>query len=589
MRVTTVEVLRFGTHLLTRDAFSLSDTYFMRQINWVVVDPMHNLYQGTAKWFWKTLEKLGVLKPAILLALDNAVNDLHRPPGLPRMRHKIRSGFSHMTAADWRTWTHFYSEYAMAVAQIDKRYIVVWRMFVTACRKMCVGTIDWDEVGAPGRATSKDIPDAKALLRSFCHHCSMLADSKDMKEDHSLDRHSLTPGWASEFGDAEALAATAAADAKDAGENKDDADRHQNDDHIESEHDEQAEDVEVEAIARKRGPLRDTSAADEPRHSVPPLRDAASSRAGYTMNSPNMHSHQHLVDIVTEFGTAQAFWAWGMERQHAFLKRTPTNRHDIEAQVMKKCLLFSSIRANTFDSEANTSWFKLRWLIADWIRYRNDATHGIKASGCEALPQTKEHMSPGKGSFVFPFSATEYKESKVPVAEPARSGDIPAPKKQPVDIVMAKPWEELLLKHCEDYHLVPPAADKVCTFTTLWMGSTKFVAALRTREELQRCMERTTRLSPKRRRDKKEIGSGLHDLFQHGGGPHLARSRTCFWLHADANTQELGCGQILRFLQFEVVTRARPPRSPAHLAVDRRVERAKQWSISRCLSPVHSP
>lgn len=87
--------------------------------NWVrftVIDPMHNLFLGTAKnvmenvWLNHTKP---LLSDAKLKLIQQRVDQVEFPSSLGRLPNKISISFGGFTADQWKTWTLIVSLYAL--------------------------------------------------------------------------------------------------------------------------------------------------------------------------------------------------------------------------------------------------------------------------------------------------------------------------------------------------------------------------------------------------------------------------------------------------------------------------------------------
>ena len=102
-----------------------------------VVDPMHNLFLGTAKHFFhRFLIENGVLTNKQFDIIQNRINAIVAPPGVGRIPHKIRSAFSGFTADQWKNWTNYFSLITLH-DMLDKEMFECWRHFVLASRVLC--------------------------------------------------------------------------------------------------------------------------------------------------------------------------------------------------------------------------------------------------------------------------------------------------------------------------------------------------------------------------------------------------------------------------------------------------------------------
>ena len=117
-----------------------------------VVDPMHNLFEGSAKRFME------------LLMLNNLVNmaDVEKRVGMVKppiptgcIPQKVGAYFSGFSADQWKNWVLFYS--AIALYDIDAGLYECWMSFVKACHLLCSRAM-----------TASDVDKADRLLTAFC-------------------------------------------------------------------------------------------------------------------------------------------------------------------------------------------------------------------------------------------------------------------------------------------------------------------------------------------------------------------------------------------------------------------------------------
>ena len=70
-----------------------------------LIDPMHNLFLGTAKnilTLWKTSK---IISEGTFSSIQDVVDSISVPPRIGRLPEKIASGFSGFTAEQWMAWT----------------------------------------------------------------------------------------------------------------------------------------------------------------------------------------------------------------------------------------------------------------------------------------------------------------------------------------------------------------------------------------------------------------------------------------------------------------------------------------------------
>lgn len=63
----------------------------------LIVDPMHNLFLGSAKHFLKLLIDRNLISESQFEVIQQRVDSFVVPPDIGRIPHKIRSGFSSFT------------------------------------------------------------------------------------------------------------------------------------------------------------------------------------------------------------------------------------------------------------------------------------------------------------------------------------------------------------------------------------------------------------------------------------------------------------------------------------------------------------
>lgn len=103
---TKTELARLETQLGCRSSVLLKLPYFDPP-TMLVIDPMHNLFLGLAKTFFKKiLIDKRILRDSDLVAIQNRINKVSVPPDIGRIPHKIQY---HFTADQYKNWTIHYS------------------------------------------------------------------------------------------------------------------------------------------------------------------------------------------------------------------------------------------------------------------------------------------------------------------------------------------------------------------------------------------------------------------------------------------------------------------------------------------------
>lgn len=129
----------------------------------LVLDPMHNLFLGTAKHYVKNVWiNQGILSSEDFDYIQTTIDNIVVPSGLGRIPYKIASGFSSFTADQFKNWVLYYSLLALR-DRLSENHRECWRHFVLACRLLCSKVI-----------TSNDAKLADALLLYFCKRTERL-------------------------------------------------------------------------------------------------------------------------------------------------------------------------------------------------------------------------------------------------------------------------------------------------------------------------------------------------------------------------------------------------------------------------------
>ena len=103
-----------------------------------VVDPMHNLYLGTAKHMMKNVwlnEKSDFISDEDFQRIQQLVDSMTVPQDIGRIPGKISCSFSGFTADQWKNWTTVYSLFALKGVLPDQ-HLECWRFFVLACKSL---------------------------------------------------------------------------------------------------------------------------------------------------------------------------------------------------------------------------------------------------------------------------------------------------------------------------------------------------------------------------------------------------------------------------------------------------------------------
>src|SRR5205823_8379286 len=111
---------------------------YMDLIRFTVIDPMHNLYLGTAKrmthyWTDEKQHDTGhpILTRADLKVIQEIIDTNPPPSNIGCIPHKIATDFSSFTADQWRSWILLYSTFCLHDYLLENHQRC-WQMFISA-------------------------------------------------------------------------------------------------------------------------------------------------------------------------------------------------------------------------------------------------------------------------------------------------------------------------------------------------------------------------------------------------------------------------------------------------------------------------
>ncbi len=110
----------------------LQDLPYFSVVRNTIIDPMHNLYLGTAKHVFKTWVKNDLITAENFYKIQEMVDSSFTPRDIGRIPRKIRSGFSSFTADQWRIWTLIFSMICLQNV-LPSPELECWRQYVIAC------------------------------------------------------------------------------------------------------------------------------------------------------------------------------------------------------------------------------------------------------------------------------------------------------------------------------------------------------------------------------------------------------------------------------------------------------------------------
>ena len=83
----------------------LLELEYFNAVPFTVVDPMHNLFPGTAKRMFQLWLERDVLTKSKLKTIEERINKLDVGAGFGRLPHKIASNHGKYKASQWKNWT----------------------------------------------------------------------------------------------------------------------------------------------------------------------------------------------------------------------------------------------------------------------------------------------------------------------------------------------------------------------------------------------------------------------------------------------------------------------------------------------------
>jgi hypothetical protein len=105
-------------------------------IRFSTIDPMHNLFLGTAKKTWNFWNDNNLFTKTQLEEIEKRIETMKVITDIGRLPMKITSNAGSYTAEQWKNWTLIYSLYCLEGILPDVHY-KCWHTFVLACLYIC--------------------------------------------------------------------------------------------------------------------------------------------------------------------------------------------------------------------------------------------------------------------------------------------------------------------------------------------------------------------------------------------------------------------------------------------------------------------
>ena len=162
---------------------SLMELAYFDNVRCHVIDPMHNLFLGTAKHYTKNIllnPENPVVRKSDYSLIQHRVDRCIVPSTLGRIPHKIASACASFTADQWKTWTNVFSMFALHRLMGDE-HLECWRLFVLASRMLSTPMI-----------TVGDAEEGHRMLLEFCNQFELLYGPEKVTPNMHLHAHILS-------------------------------------------------------------------------------------------------------------------------------------------------------------------------------------------------------------------------------------------------------------------------------------------------------------------------------------------------------------------------------------------------------------
>jgi len=144
----------------------------------LIVDPMHNLFLGSAKYVLQNIWiERNIITNRQFNEIQDCVDKIIVPTGIGRIPYKINSGFSCFTADQWKNWTLYYSLLVLHDI-LDSEHLECWRHFVLACRILCHKIL-----------TTRELQLADALIMQFCKRTEQIYGKEVITPNMHMHAH----------------------------------------------------------------------------------------------------------------------------------------------------------------------------------------------------------------------------------------------------------------------------------------------------------------------------------------------------------------------------------------------------------------
>ena len=111
----------------------LLELSYFDSVTFTIIDPMHNLFLGTAKSMFKLWMAEGLLEKGDIKKVEERIRDFDVRTGLGRLPHKISANYGCYTASQWKNWTLIYSLF-VSDGLLPKDHLKCRQAFGLACK-----------------------------------------------------------------------------------------------------------------------------------------------------------------------------------------------------------------------------------------------------------------------------------------------------------------------------------------------------------------------------------------------------------------------------------------------------------------------
>lgn len=168
----------------------LSELPSLNIVRNTIIDPMHNLFLGTAKHVLQAWKERAIIKDSQFSDIQHKVDNILVSRKVGRIPGKILHGFSRFTADQWKSWTLVFSIFCLHNV-LPSEHLECWRLFVYACALYTSKVVTHQSIEEANQAIVNFCKKAEELYgKEFCTpnmhlHCHLIDCFKDYGPAHS--------------------------------------------------------------------------------------------------------------------------------------------------------------------------------------------------------------------------------------------------------------------------------------------------------------------------------------------------------------------------------------------------------------------